>query len=66
MVDPVVEMLKKEIIRIEARMTELQDAVKRHIEERAFIEEAKIELAGLHTRLDELQERERKYAPERT
>jgi hypothetical protein len=52
-------MLHDEIRRIEARMSALQDGVKRHCNEADFIEKAKIEMAALHTRLDELHKREK-------
>ena len=42
-------------------MARLQDAVKRHYDDTDFVGEAKVELATVHTRLDELREREKKY-----
>jgi hypothetical protein len=56
------QMLHAEIQRIEERMSALKDSVKRHNNEADFIEEARMEMAGLHTRLDELHERQKKYA----
>jgi len=55
------EMLRQEIVRIERRVEQLRDAAKRHPEDPDLLAKVKVELAMLHTRLDELHDREKKY-----
>jgi hypothetical protein len=55
-------MMHAEISGLEARVGELQNRLKRNLDDQEMVEAAKIELATLHTRLDVLREREKQYA----
>jgi len=57
-------MLREEIARNERRVQQLQEAVKRHPEDSELIATAKTEFAALRSRLDELYDRQKRFAAE--
>jgi uncharacterized protein YceH (UPF0502 family) len=60
MEDRVTKLLCEEIGRIKSRMSAVQHDEKSHVDDQEKVSAAKVELAALHARLDELHEKERK------